>query len=218
MLRPKPIGDIDLVGKFAEKSDVESFMLARGWRLDQDIATIPGARYSLCYRVRAGRVAVRCDVHYDVLAFSHTIDLRDRLTLGYPTISTADLLLSKLQIARPSEADLFDMIMLLGACGIADDERQHSIIAARIASCCGSAWGLYTTVGANLELILQSAPAWLSVLADARAVRGRVTLLQQAMIAAPKTLAWQLRALFGKRVRWYDEIDAVGVAVGEMLY
>jgi hypothetical protein len=215
-LRPKPIGDIDLVSRFAEKRDVESFMVEHGWRLDQDIATVPGARYSLCYRIRAGRVMARCDVHYDVLAFSHAIDLQDRLALAYPTLTVSDLLLTKLQIAKPSEADRFDMIMLLGEHAIGDDV-PTMISNARIASCCAAAWGLYTTVTDNLRWIMEGAPAWTPKIADAQLIRDRVAVLQHAIVAAPKSLRWRARALLGKRMRWFDDIDPVGIAVGDML-
>jgi hypothetical protein len=37
----------------------------------------------------------------------------------------------------------------------------------------------------------------------------RLATIQGAMEAAPKSLAWKMRAKVGTRVRWYEEVEEV---------
>jgi hypothetical protein len=40
-------------------------------------------------------------------------------------------------------------------------------------------------------------------------IRQRLAAIQGAMEAAPKSLAWKMRAKVGTRVRWYEEVEEV---------
>jgi hypothetical protein len=44
---------------------------------------------------------------------------------------------------------------------------------------------------------------------QAQTIRERLAAIQEAMDAAPKTMAWKVRAKIGTRVRWYEEVEEV---------
>jgi hypothetical protein len=152
---------------------------------------------------------VHVDVFFDRLDFCHVIDVRDRIDCDAPTLPLAELLLGKLQIVKIGADDLTDAAILLleHELGSADGE---TINGAETAARCAEDWGLWRTASGNLGKIEQ--------LADTAAVFGpaeRLRLLRQtaslrALIdAAPKPLAWRMRAKLGDRVKWYRDVEEV---------
>jgi hypothetical protein len=110
--RPSAIRDIDFVSLLRWKGTIEAMFRERGWRLDRDLATAPSARASILYYLKERRIVVRCDVAYNALEYSHSIDIENRLGVDDFTLPLAELLLSKLQSARLAEKDCFDVAML----------------------------------------------------------------------------------------------------------
>ncbi|MGC8880315.1 MAG: hypothetical protein ACP5R2_13945, partial [Anaerolineae bacterium] len=72
-------------------------------------------------------------------------------------------------------------------------------------------WGLYTTVWLNLERLERAVVAGeVALEAQPSALaRTRIRTVRAALEAAPKTLAWKVRARVGKRLRWYQEVEEV---------
>ena len=80
-----------------------------------------------------------------------------------------------------------------------------------IADLCARDWGLYTTVSQNLDKllkILKENPNGLPV-DEEKLITGRVNSLKEIITTAPKTQAWKMRAVVGKRMRWYEEVEEV---------
>ena len=102
--------DIDFMGYFKQMQQVEKLFRDLGYREDRRIKSVPGLRRSIFLHAEQ---PWHSDVFYDVLEFSHEVDLRGRLEIDFPTISLVDLLLEKLQIARINEKDIIDTLMLL---------------------------------------------------------------------------------------------------------
>ena len=75
---------------------------------------------------------------------------------------------------------------------------------------CARDWGLFYDVARNL----QRCEAALEAAGLAPAVRERtaalIARLTGALDAAPKTLAWRLRARVGTRRRWWDIVEEQG--------
>ena len=150
------------------------------------------------------------DVFRDVLSFSHQISFMGRLELDFPTIPLVDLLLEKLQIARITAKDLFDVVVLLLEHDIDGDDDRERIDIGRITSIWTRDWGFHYTGKTNLEKA-RSYVDEMPMLGnhEKEVVRSRIDEIVQHVEAAPKSLRWKLRSTIGTRMRWYEEVESV---------
>jgi hypothetical protein len=198
--------DIDFMAYFAQMRDVERLFKELSYVEDRRIKSVPGLRRSIFFHRDH---PWHSDVFYDVLDFSHEIDLRGRLELDYPTISLVDLLLEKMQIAQINQKDVIDTLMLLrqyevGDSGNANIEMDH------LARVTKADWGLWKTVTTNLEKVNQLADKY-EVLTDddRRIIRERLRTMLARIDEEPPTLRWRLRSRIGERIKWYRDVDEV---------
>jgi len=176
-----------------------------GYREDPRIAAIPGLRRSLFRHSEE----VRCDVFYDVLEFCHTIDLRKRLSIDWPSISLADLLLQKLQIVDLTTKDVTDICLLLVEHEVSAE--PESIDSKYISELCSKDWGLWRTLMGSLERLTSFSELDVALSDMDRATIGRrCRLLQEAIDRTAKAVRWHLRALLGERIKWYETVDEIG--------
>jgi hypothetical protein len=140
---------------------------------------------------------------------AHTLDFRGRLELDYPTLSLADLLLTKLQIQQITEKDIKDMIALLAEHDVGTDGPEV-VDESRLLALTKDDWGLFHTATTNLRAVEEWAQG-LDVLEPA--LQGEVIEKTGALVSKmetePKTRRWKLRAKIGTRVRWYEEVGDV---------
>ncbi len=198
--------DIDFMAYFLEMRDIERMFKELGYVEDRRIKSVPGLRRSIFHHRDQ---PWHSDVFYDVLEFSHEIDLRGRLELTHPTISLVDLLLEKMQIARINEKDVIDTLMLL---------REHELsessdLAIRIdhlARCCKADWGLWKTLTTNLRKVGDLADKY-DILTpdDRRIIRERLRAIEDRIDREPAGLRWKLRSTIGERIKWYQDVDEV---------
>ena len=155
------------------------------------------------------------DVLVDRMEMSHTFEFGDRLTVDRPTLPLAELLLSKLQVARINRKDILDALALLSEYPLATTD-AGAINVARITSYTSGDWGWWRTLTGNLDkcrLLFNTEiqageldfrrPPKLEVLAQIEALRAAVD-------TAPKSTRWKLRSQVGERVQWYQEPEEVG--------
>ena len=127
-----------------------------------------------------------------------------------PALPVADLLLSKLQIVKINRKDILDMLILLGEFPLAE-QGSNGIEVGRILRQTSSDWGWWRTATANLDLIgdfirREQSPTDLDVGRPSRFdPSAQLAELRSRIEAAPKSLAWRLRAKVGDRVPWYEE-------------
>ena len=120
-----------------------------------------------------------------------------------------DLLLSKLQIARITEDDLKDLLVLLAAHEFGDTDRDR-IDLAHLLQRMRRDWGFYTTASRNLELLSELLDSFELVPESVRSVvNERIETLVREMAGAPKSLGWRLRARVGTRLQWFEDVDEV---------
>lgn len=198
--------DIDFMSYFKEMTAVERLFKELGYSEDRRLRSVPGLRRSIFFH---SDQPWHSDVFYDVLDFSHEIDLRGRLEIDFPTLPLVDLLLEKMQIACINEKDVIDTLMLLREHEVSEAD-ERGIRADRLAQCCKVDWGLWKTVTTNLERVDQLADKY-DVLGseDRRVIRDRLSVLRERIEQEPATLRWRLRARIGERVKWYRDVDEV---------
>jgi hypothetical protein len=148
----------------------------------------------------------KVDVFFDGFKLDHAIDLRSRLDLHPYAVSFTDTLAMKLQMHAPEARDVRDALMLLAAsraqgAGAADVDAEY------LGHLCARDWGLFYDVALNLQRLSEALPAS-GLDEDQRdKVAGLLARLTGAVDAAPKTLAWRLRAGVGTRRRWWDDVE-----------
>src|SRR5262245_38584688 len=196
--------DIDFMGYFKQMREVERLFKELGYSEDRRIKSVPGLRRSIFFHADQ---PWHFDIFYDVLEFSHEIDLRGRLELEYPTISLCDLLLEKMQIARINEKDIIDCLMLLREHELAGPGNS-GLDADHFARSCKADWGLWNTVTANLAKLDELADRYDVLDADDRCIiRERLHRIRSRIDKEPATLRWRLRSRLGERWKRYRDVD-----------
>src|SRR5205814_8352464 len=141
------------------------------------------------------------DVVVNQLAMSHRLDLRNRLDGPEPTLTLADLLLTKLQVWEITHKDLGDALCLLADHPLGEGAGPESINLGRIRSVLGADWGFCHTVERNLGKILElwrEAP----LASPPFDLEAQATELLRSIDSAPKSVSWRARARIGEPVRW----------------
>jgi hypothetical protein len=133
----------------------------------------------------------------------HEIPFSGRLKAGEPTVPLAELLLTKLQIVELNEKDVRDTVLLFHGHQVADHD-DDAVNAERIGELCGSDWGLWRTITANVARCREMLGDYSLPVTDLQRISERLTRVLDRIEEAPKTRAWKLRAKIGERKRWYD--------------
>ncbi len=208
LLQRTPTHDIDFMGYSKEQNNADRMFAALGYEKDRSVAFSGeyGVQRLIYHQRQAGLMA---EIFLDELKMAHTIDMRGRLELDEPTISLADLMLSKLQIYQISEKDIKDMIAILAEHDLGSGDKER-IDTDYIVSLLRDDWGFYYTATGNLKKVKELVHNY-SVIEPAiqSAVAGKAEALLAQVDAAPKSMRWKLRARIGTRVKWYEDVGDV---------
>jgi hypothetical protein len=200
----RALSDIDFAGFSRQSHEAEKLIEEYGYSLDRHQALLHPERQVF----RRSNPDLRIDVFYDRLEMCHTLDLRRRLTLDYPTIPLADMLLEKMQIVRLTQKDAQDTMLLL-LCHEVGESGKETIDARYIADLLSDDWGFYYTVTMNLARLrdefLPALPA--SLKAENETIRSRIEAMLARIEAQPKTIRWKMRSRIGPRKIWYNEVE-----------
>ncbi|GAB4533382.1 MAG: hypothetical protein Kow0063_15250 [Anaerolineae bacterium] len=199
--------DIDFVTDKASAKKLIDFLPAMGYTPNKAFNTLSGDRRQLYYDETHSR---QIDVFIGDFEMCHRLPLAGRLHVEPVTIPLAELFLSKAQVVRLNRKDVLDLLALVldHQVGLGDEETINSEI---IADLCGRDWGLYTTISLTIQKlkdILERRDVELDQV-QVQMVQQRLSAIQEAMEAAPKSMAWKMRARLGTRVRWYEEVEEV---------
>jgi len=146
------------------------------------------------------------DVFFDRFKLDHVIDLRERLALHPYAVPFTDTLAMKLQMHDPEARDVRDALMLLAT---VSGEGPSAIVVDPdyLGTLCARDWGLFHDVSRNLQRLGEALPGAGLGRLQRQAVAQRLARLTAAIDAAPKTMAWRLRARVGTRLRWWDVVE-----------
>jgi hypothetical protein len=200
--------DIDFVTDKPGSLKLEPFLVGFGYTPNKTFNTLSGDHRQLFYDTERNR---QIDIFIGDFHMCHHIPLTGRLQVEPLTIPLAELFLTKAQIVQLNRKDVLDLLALVldHEMGPSDKETINTDV---IAGLCAKDWGLYTTVSMNIQKLRDfMARGEAELLTDdlKALVNERLTKLQTAMDAAPKPMAWKLRARVGTRVPWYDEVEEV---------
>jgi hypothetical protein len=190
-------GDLDFVASSKQQAAVQKLFESLGYEGDRRFNTLNGHQRLLYLDGVNGR---QIDVFIDRMKMCHVIELANRLGHDGPTLTPADLLLSKLQVFEVNMKDLVDTVALLLDHPIADHD-DDAIDAAYLGKLTSEDWGLHRTLQLNTAKV-RNAVKELEV--DGDRVNQRLDELWTRIDARPKSLRWKVRARVGDRVSWYE--------------
>lgn len=198
--------DVDLVTYSKHEKPVEALFTDRGYELD------PTVRLSREWGIKRlifanPSTGIKVDVFLDQLVMAHTIDFKGRLELDAPTVTLADLFLSKLQIHEITENDLIDMAVLLAEHQPAEGGELDQ---GRVVSMLVDDWGFQHSAEENLAKLHDAMGRWPDLPVPVRSrVEERIQQLEHALETNAKSRRWKLRARLGERLRWYEDVGEV---------
>jgi hypothetical protein len=191
-------GDLDVVvDRRGGRKHADTLFTSLGYQADVEFNTMNGPEGRRRYLSGDQKV----DVFVGAFRMCHELPLEERLAADAPTVTLADLFLTKAQIFELTDKDALDLACLLLDHELAehDDDR---IDVRRIAALTGADWGLWRTVTRSLDRLRTTADA---LAPEQRAtIAARIDALRSELDAAPKSAKWKLRARVGDHVRWYE--------------
>jgi hypothetical protein len=203
-------GDLDFVGLSSQYGNIVEVMKEAGYIEVKSMTFSTGGSRLLFERPG---MTDHIDVFMDRIDIEHIIDLKDRLDIDEDTVSISDLLLLKLTITRLNEKDIRDIITMVKDLQVGDDDSVGTINVPYIAGLCAKGWGLHHDVTASLRRTLDYLPNYSLPEDESSAVSDRLSSIESAIMEAPKTLKWKMRALLGERIPWRREIETAGVVI-----
>lgn len=145
------------------------------------------------------------DVFYDVLRFSHEIQLKNRFPPGV-TLAIEDLILGKLEIHKSTARDSTDLAAAAMAFHIAALDRPY------LAAILGNDWGFWYDAEQNLrrsltlvsQLPTNGDPASAEI---SRRAERHLREYLDFLTAIPKTRKWEKRSAKGTSEPWFEDVD-----------
>ena len=203
------VTDIDLMGLSKQFTQIKALMSELGYesrRLGFGLSTSQHWKRGFYQSTKSG---FNVDFFYDKLEMCHTIDLTERLSVDYPTIPIADIVLEKMQIVQINEKDLKDTMVLLREHDVGSTDKE-SVNAKYIAYQMARDWGFYYTVTTNLNKVKDSLNAYPILTSDDRNdISSKVNVLLEYIDKEPKSMGWKMRAKVGPRQKWYKDVEEI---------
>jgi len=198
-------GDIDLVSRKNHSDQIGNIMKSFGYSPAERFNTYHGHKRQLWYAKTH-----QIDIIFDVLEMNHRVDFRDRLKLDFPTVTPADLLLTKLQVVNLNKKDIQDMVILLLEHDAVLDERADTIDLSYLGKVLCSEWGFWYTANRNLcrieEFVLNASEL---TTAEKDTVNERTRRITLYLDSIPKSLSFRMREAIGTRKQWYNDVEEV---------
>lgn len=191
-------GDADFVGRGSDRKRINEFMAEQGYEADKLFNAIHGATRLNFHDPARGRPI---DILLDRFVMAHELELGESLKSADLTLQLADVLLTKLQVVTLNRKDLVDVTALLLDHGFGPGD----ISMQRILDVTRSDWGFEHTIHRTLATLHTRIGDFSLPAESTSRILSRADELEAALNAAPKTVAWKMRARVGERVKWYQE-------------
>jgi hypothetical protein len=203
--------DIDFATRSKDKRKIRDMLVSEGYAADSAYNAIHG--YKQLYFVDPDR-GRPVDVLIDRMEMCHVVEFGGRLGLEHPTLPSAELLLTKLQIVKINRKDVLDALVLLSEVPLAWDDRG-GINTALIARLAAKDWGWWRTITQNLGKLREFAASDLQPgeidlgRPPAHDPIAQIDTIRTAIDSARKSARWHVRSRIGDRMAWYREPEEV---------
>jgi hypothetical protein len=195
--------DIDFIGYAKQTLQILKLLEKLDYTTGRRTLAMAGAKRYFLYEPK---IDCHVDVFLDKIEMCHTLNISKRLEIEYPTISPADLLLTKSQIVQMNEKDVKDVIVLLREHKISSND-SDSINSEYIAKLLSKDWGFYYTATTNWDKVKRMLTRYSLPREDAKDVKSKIETILAVVKSKPKTVGWKMRAAIGTKVKWYKEVE-----------
>lgn len=204
----RPLTDVDFAAYSKQDRQIEAFLQSEGYKLT--VAAVTPEIFALRRIFNHPSNGIHIDVFLDELNFCHKLPFKGRLEVDTPTIPLAELTLEKTQIVTLNPKDIKDMLILLAAHPVGDNDKE-TINGKHIAALLSKDWGLYYTTTLSLGKIRKGVETYGQTFGeqDIATIKSRIDALSKMIEEAPKSLSWKARAAVGPKVKWYNDVDDV---------
>jgi hypothetical protein len=196
--------DIDFFGLIRQKQKIGKLFISLGYKPRIPFNVFHD--YRLIFEHLDSKI--RVDVFLSIFEMSHKFNFERRIFLDEPTLSLADLLLTKLQAFEFTEREYKDVLALLKHYELTNEDGKIGINQSYVAKLCKKDWGLCRTVTLNLKRIEENIASYLSD-EDLTIVLSKIYQLNRIIGEEPKSIGWKLRAIIGERLRWYETPEEI---------
>jgi hypothetical protein len=200
----RELTDIDFVGSSEQRALFVPFMKGLGYEINNNVLVgTEGQRFIFDNLV----TGICIDIFVDKLDFCHSIWLKDRLQLDYPTVTVTDLLFEKMQIVEINLKDLKDTCILLLEHDL-DKKERGQVDMEYLLKVLVHDWGFCYTFTTNLEKVKKFVlECDFMNNSQKKVVISRIDHMKSSIDGAPKSLQWKLRSKIGTKVRWYKDVS-----------
>jgi hypothetical protein len=207
--------DIDLIGYKKQMKKIVELFEKTGFIIDRMVLIYFGDKRLIFYHPSKN---YHIDVFLSKLEFSHTINFgeepgKGRLELDYPTCTSTDLVLEKLQIHEINEKDLKDLITLFYCNELSEtgEEVRGKINCKYIAKILSDDWGFWYDAMENLKktILLTDYLVKNKILNEDQAdlIKAKIMKLIEIVDKTPKTDRWLKRSKIGTKKPWYNKVE-----------
>jgi hypothetical protein len=195
--------DLDLATDRANSHRLSDVVIAEGFAPAERFNALHGHSRMMF----TGPQGAHVDLLVDEFVMCHKLSFRGRLQVHRDTLGIADLLLTKLQIARINHKDVVDVAAVLVDHEITDDE--SGINAEYVVQLLSDDWGWWRTVTENLDIVAELLPTLGLEGKHAAAAGLRLERLQSRISSGKRSFRWKARARVGERMAWRFDPEEV---------
>jgi hypothetical protein len=190
--------DIEIVMDKRSRKGIDAAIASCGFEPDVEFNNLHGRERRAYYSTEDGKL----DVFIGEFEMCHTLSFDGHLEDDHPTVSLADLLLTKAQIYELNRKDAMDLLALLAdhPVGAGHDE---TINIDRVTGVCGADWCWWRTVTRTLGTLDEMVRVAPELDEHRDTILSRLSELRTALDEAPKSAKWKMRAKVGDRKAWY---------------
>ncbi len=189
--------DIDIVVRGRDRKPLKAAMASLRCEAATEFNLLNGKERMIFF---AGDTKI--DVFIDIFRMCHTLNLGERVGLHPVILPPADLLLTKLQVVRLDTKDMIDIAALMLSCDLGNNPGDIEI--GRITGPLSADWGFWRTATGTLSTLRGRAMEICGEADLAATLIARIDALSARIAAAPRSMAWKLRAVIGERSKWYE--------------
>ena len=202
----RPLTDLDFMTLSKYVRHIPDLFSSLGFEGNERVNTLYGLRRQIYTDPKNGR---HVDIFVDKLTFCHEVDLTRRLEIDPITLTLADLLLEKTQIAKIAEKDVKDIIILLREHELGESD-NGAVNVRYIAKLLADDWGFYYTVTTNLKKTRDYADSLTMLNSEEKQlVKGKIDTLLDRIETEGKSFKWKTRAKAGTKMKWYTDAEDV---------
>ncbi|MEM0343933.1 MAG: hypothetical protein QXU73_06790 [Thermoplasmata archaeon] len=203
-LGTKVFTDIDFVAYGKQRNQLYEFVQSRGYKTDPRFLYQFGKTRHIFF---GGRVPM-VEIFYDQLEMNHTVPYAGRLEKDSPTVPLGELMMQKLQVVKINEKDIKDLIVLIRAHEIGEDDNDRININVFDYVDMFNDWGWYYTATMNLNKVKKFANKYPQLTDQDKAdINHKVDRMLAHIEAKPKSFKWKMRAKIGTKTMWYNPVE-----------